>query len=257
MATTFPDSGVFNWIIGPAGRCALYVGEETVNAGQTKRAITSLAYQGPFLELGRQLGLSKGLDVTGLNRIVSEQQSNSLWAQEQISGDHELIHRNGIIALWAYVEVAIEDTAVLVLTKEQTSIALLTAVGIKIPTTISRPIAEPDARRIYRRLEQHARNGVSVAEGYVQLMAILQISMPLPAKTIETLSEFNYVRNCFLHRGGIVDERAAVEAPTLGLPLGATVKVTSAKYDQYFDAAAGLSGALLKAVVDSPYIKSK
>ena len=257
MATMIPSSDVVNWIIGPVGRCALYIGEETVNAGQLKRAITSLAYQGPFLELGRQHGKSKGLDVTGLDRIISEQQSNSLWAQERINGDHELIHRNGIVALWAYVEVAIEDTAVLVLTKEPASLALLTAAGIKLPTTISLPTMESDARRIYRRLEQHARSGVAVAEGYVQLMAILQISMPLPAKAIETFSEFNYVRNCFLHRGGIVDERAAVEAPTLGLPLGAMIRISSAKYDQYFDAAAELTSALLKAVIESRYIKTK
>ena len=131
------------------------------------------------------------------------------------------------------------------------------AAGIKLPTTISLPTMESDARRIYRRLEQHARSGVAVAEGYVQLMAILQISMPLPAKAIETFSEFNYVRNCFLHRGGIVDERAAVEAPTLGLPLGAMIRISSAKYDQYFDAAAELTSALLKAVIESRYIKTK
>lgn len=258
MASTIPSSDSFNWIIGPVGHCGLYIGEETANGGNLHRAVTALACQAPMLELGRQRLVAAGEDVSGINRLIEEQHGGlEAWAREMIASDYDSINRHGLVGLWVAIEVAVEDTAALILIKEPSSIGLISAAGIKVPATISNPLTENDARRIYRRLETFAREGVSVSEGYCRLLSILGIVVSLPPDVVSMLSEINYVRNCLLHRGGIVDERATMEAPSLGLPLGAKIKISRERYLQYFDVVAAFSSAFLEGVIKSPYIKTK
>lgn len=258
MQTTIPSSDAFNWVIAPAGQCVIYIAEEITNAAILQRAVTALAYQGPMLQITREHKLANRQDIGGIDQLLAEQNGGlEKSAKELIASDYESINRHGIIGLWVAVEVAVEDTVALVLTKVPSTQNLVTAAGVKLPKVLSNPLTESDARKIYGRLEAFSRQGVSVAEGYTRLLSILQISMTLPADVILTLAELNYVRNCLLHRAGIVDERAATEAPGLSLPLGSSIKVSSARYGQYFDAVGKFSGALYDAVVQSPYLRTQ
>jgi hypothetical protein len=258
VLSTIPSSDSFNWIIGPARQCLLYIGEETANSGNLHRAVTALAYQAPMLELSRQRLVAAGEDAAGINRLIAEQKGGlEAWALHAIATDYDSINRHALIGLWVAIEVAVEDTAALILTKEPTSIGLVASARSKVPSKISRPLTESDARRIYRSLEGYARNGVSVAVGYCRLLSILGVAVSLPTDVVSMLSEINYVRNCLLHRGGIVDEKAAAEAPYLGLPLGEKIKISSERYLLYFDAIALFGKAFMDGVLQSPYIKTK
>jgi len=258
MQTTIPNSDAFNWVIAPAGQCVIYVGEETRNASVLQKAVSALAHQAPMLEITRQRMIAEGADISGIDQLLALQYGGlEQSAKDLIAADFEPINRHGLVGLWVAVEVTVEDTAVLILLKEPTTHSRLISAGVKLPNGLSNPLTESDARRIYRRLDTFSRKGVSVAEGYIRLLSILQISLVLPADVVAVLSELNYVRNCLLHRVGIVDERAATEAPGLSLPLGASIKVPNARYLQYFDAATAFSLALLDAVIKSPYLKTK
>ena len=89
------------------------------------------------------------------------------------------------------------------------------------------------------------------------MMDILRVSFTLSSEVTSSLAELNYVRNCLLHRAGITDERASVEAPGLSLRLGAPIKIPSARYLHYFDSVGKFAQALLAGVLSSSYVRTR
>jgi hypothetical protein len=214
-----------------------------------------LAKQGPLLELvKRELKRNHRPDAP-IKRLLLEQPGLAQWAEKLISDDYDPINRHDVIGLWVAVEVAVEHTAILILSKESSAAALVEAAGVRLPQLPSLPPSEADAGRIYKRLEAHTRRDRSVAEGYCELMSILGVEVTITPATSAVLAELNYVRNCLLHRAGIADERAAREAPDLGLAIGAPIKISSKRYLRYFDAVAQFAQALLKGAIGSSYLR--
>jgi hypothetical protein len=257
--STTSNSDESTWAIGPALQCVNLIAEETRIASLLQRAITALAHQEPLLELARQKLRDTKNDLAAIDRLIIEQKDNlGQWAKELILDDYDSINKHGIIGLWVALEVAIEDTAVLILTTDVSSHKLVINTGVdKLSKKLSQPLTEIEARKIYRKLETHSRNGRSVAEGYSHLLSILNISLILPSEIIALLNELNYVRNCLLHRGGIIDERARHQAPNLLPQLGKNFKMSSLRYRQYFDAAGKFAIELLRGVSSSPYVRIK
>lgn len=257
MPSSIPNSDVFNWVIGPAGQCVSLIAEETQVASLLHRSIIALSNQGPLLDLVRRNFVSAKKAVSYIDKLISEQQDIGPWAKQLMADDFDPINRHGVIGLWVAIEVAVEDTAVLILTKDPSAIYLLSCTDIKLPKALSTPLSESDARRVYSRLEAYSRKGRSVAEGYCHLMSILRVSVAVSQETLQTLAELNYVRNCLLHRAGITDERAKTEAPSLSLKIGEKIKIPSVRYSHYFEAVGQFAQALLYGVVHSSYIRIK
>jgi hypothetical protein len=257
VPSSIPDADAFNWVIGPAAQCVTLVGEETRIASVLQRAIVALAGQGPLLQLARHHLKRTHRPDDSIRRLLADQAGLGDWAKEIIASDYDPINRHGIIGLWVAVEVAVEDTAILILTKDVAASALVAASGVKLPQGSTTPHSEGDARRIYKRLESHSRQGRDVANGYRELLATLEVAISISAEAVATLSELNYVRNCLLHRAGFADERAPQEAPALALQIGMPIKIGSKQYLQYFDAVAEFAQALLKGVIGSRYLRVK
>jgi hypothetical protein len=248
-----PGADSFNWIIAPAGRCVSLVGEETGIAALIQRAVVALAHQGPLLELARRELATAKASEDGIAALIAEQQPLANAARDLIDVDFHPINVHGIIGLWVAVEVAVEDTAVLILLNDPTTLTLVEAAGVKTSTD-SGPPADA-ARRIFHRLERHSRRDRRVGEAYCHLLAILRISVAMTPEVGDVFSELNYVRNCLLHRAGIADERVKTEAPLLDIAPGAPVKISSARYLRYFDSVRQFAVALLNATVESPYVR--
>lgn len=258
MQSCIPNSGAFNWIIGPAGQCVSLIAEETRIASVLQRAIVALSHQGPLLDIARHHVKAINGNSEAIDRLINEQRGGlGEWADDLIAEDFDPINRHGIIGIWVALEVAVEDTAVLILSKDASALQLLADAGVRLPQSLSSPLTEADARRVYKRLESYSRNNRSVADGYAYLLSILRIPFALSSEVINSLAELNYVRNCLLHRAGFADERSSTEAPDLALSLGAPIKVPSARYRHYFDSAAKFAQALLTGVVNSPYVRLK
>jgi hypothetical protein len=258
MQSTIPNSESFNWVIGPAAECVHLIVEETRIASLLQHAIIALANQEPLLNIVRQRIKETNNDVTAIDKLILEQRGGlGQWAKELMEEDYAPINRHGIIGMWVAIEVAIEDTVVLILTKDSSSLSMISGAGIKIPKSLSDPLNEIDARRIYNRLEFHSRKGRSVAEGYIYLMSVLNVSFTLPNEFIESISELNYVRNCILHRAGVVDERVHIEAPNLSNQIGEYIKISSKQYLRYYDAVGKFSTELLNGVMKSSYVRNK
>ncbi len=190
MQSTIPNSSAFNWVIGPATQCVSLIAEETRIASLLNRAIVALSNQEPLLDIARQRLKATNSDVKAIDRLLLEQRGGlGQWARDLIAEDFDPINRHGIIGIWVAIEVAVEDTAVLILTKDTSSLKLLADAGVKLPQSLSSPLTEADARLLYRRLENHSRKGRSVANGYTHLMSILHISVTLSSEVIHSLAE--------------------------------------------------------------------
>ena len=149
--------------------------------------------------------------------------------------------------------MTVEDAATFILISHPETLGDVERAGVRLPSTLSKPLNETDARRVYRRLESHCREDRNVADGYCYLLSLLGLHVTATPDTTATLAELNYVRNCFLHRGGIVDERAAQEAPRLSGLLGTKIRISEDKSKEYLKAVGDFAQALLKSAFESRY----
>jgi hypothetical protein len=257
MTSTIPDSDAFNWIIGPAGRCVKLIADEVETAGFLLRAVTVASGFAPYLHLARKsiVAHKDQSDVARIDRLIAEQHKISSQAQEVIDADFHRINVHGIIGLWVAIEVAVEDTVVLILTKALPAAQSALSALKRPPKIDDAGISEAEARRLYDRLQRQYREGQSVSEGYRLLLQALNISVEVPSESAKILSELNYVRNCLLHRGGIIDKRAMAEAQKLQLFPGDSLRLGNKMYGRYLDAATTFSHALLMGVLRSPYVR--
>ena len=61
----------------------------------------------------------------------------------------------------------------------------------------------------------------------------------------------NWSGVCFLHRGGIVDERAAEQAPQLNVTVGTKIRINEAMSQRYLKSVTDFAQALLKGTYES------
>lgn len=245
----------FNWVIAPAGRCVSLVAEETHTAALVQRGLIALAHQGPLLESARrELARAQGSEGA-IVALIAEQSALGKSAKELIDVDFHPINAHGIVGLWVAIEVAVEDTAVLILLKDPSATSLVQAAGVKVKASDS--LSVDAAREIYHRLERQSRKDLRVAGAYCRLLSLLGVSVTLSAEVEEVLSELNYVRNCLLHRGGVADNKAKAEAPNLNVVSGEHIKIATPRYLRYFDAVKHFATALLSGAVASRHAHTR
>lgn len=257
MASTIPDADAVNWIIGPAGRCASYAAEETRVASVLHRAIIVLSGLDPFLVLARRALEAADKPTIQMDLLLAEQRTLGPWAKELLDSNFHPINSHALIGLWTTIEVAVEDTVCLILLKNPDALGSAIRAGVSWQISKAAALNVEGARRIYARLERLTRKTLTVGESYCHILSIFGIRLSLSAETLATLAEINYVRNCLLHRGGIADQRSAVEVPRLGLLAGQEVKVTSGHYQRYFKEVGEFAHAFLEATIHSKYVRTK
>src|SRR5678809_483635 len=92
-------------------------------------------------------------------------------------------HTSGVIALWASLEVAVEDTAVLILLRDPTAVPLVAGSGVRLPANLSSPLTEAEARRIFVRFDRLASGTRRVSEAYCHVLETLGLSLDVDAIT--------------------------------------------------------------------------
>jgi len=252
-----PDSDVLNWIIFPAGNCVKYVADETVNASILHKSITNLANMKPLLLIAQQQLLEHKQDDTSLKFLLKENEFLEKEAKNIINSNFHSINSHGLIGLWCAVETAVEDTIVLILMNDINALEAIKNAGYNIKGNIKSPLNEIEARNYYsRKLEKQTRNDVTVGEGYCILLSIFGLNISLDKKTLNVLSEINDVRNCLLHRGGIIDEKISNSSIELTKFIGKEINICNNLYLKYYDAVGKFSSALLGATANSSYVKT-
>jgi hypothetical protein len=254
---SIPDTDLFNWVIGPVSRCGTYVAEETRVAAVLQRALVVLAGLDPFLQFARRGFQQASVPLEGIDQLIAHQKTLGPWAKELLAAELHPINSHALIGLWIAVEVAVEDTACLILIKEPAALGEVAAAGVRHKGLHLSAVDERTARSIVRAYERHLRQTLSVSGAYCKILSTLGIDVTLSDNVAVVLDEINYARNCLLHRGGAVDERSRVEAPSLDVNVGSEIVVTSARYLKYYDAVSEFSKALLAGVLESRHIRTR
>ena len=243
-----------NWIIGPAASAVKLLAEETATAGLLKRSLVVMAGLRPLLNNVKAQLRAAGTSTAEVDALLRQQDENECRAKEILLNDYDPIVRHGVIGMWVCVEVAVEDTATLVLQHDPSALSAFVAGGPRFRHPLPSTLNEEGAGRIYKKLERHSMLGRGVGEAYCHLLNLLDVPIAVDSPTLDVLSELNYVRNCWLHRSGRVDAAALAQAPSLGVAAGEQLKVPSERYLHYFVAASSFVVALLDATSRSRYV---
>lgn len=244
------------WIIEPVARAIRYVAEETNIAGTLHRSLMVLEANETILRLARETLASAGQAeaVSGIDELLKEAPGLSQSAADVRADDFAIVNTHSLIAIWGAVEVAVEDTVAVVLAKDASALGALSAAGVKTSAFEPPPLPEEEARRLSARLERQLRDDLKVGEFYVKVLGLLGIDVSCSRHVLSKLQEANSVRNCLLHRGGVIDERAANSCGALRPLLGKKVLVNRQRYLEYYDAISDFLVAMSKGAISSPYV---
>jgi hypothetical protein len=190
-----PDSDALNWIISPVSRAILYVGEEMKISGTLCRSLTNLEGQEILLNIAREklILANQTQELPPIDRLLTEAPGLSQAAVELRQNDYSVVNSHSLIGMWSAVEVAVEDTVVLILTKEASSLKLLANVGVKTASFEPGPIQYEGARRLYPRIERQLRENLKIGEFYVKLFNLLGIKFRLSRHVLSKMEEINNV----------------------------------------------------------------
>lgn len=253
-----PNSDAFNWIIGPVTRAVTYVVDETKLAGTIHRSMVVLEGNETFLRVARErleaAGAREG--VQGIDKLLAEAPMLSRWAAEFRKNDFSLVNSHSLIGMWGAVEVAVEDTVILILSKDPAALGVVASAGVKTTNFGPGPVSEEDGKRLYSRLERQLRENLKVGEAYQKMLGLFGVTFSCSNHVLSKLEEINSVRNCLLHRGGIIDDKAAQSVGALRPLLGKQIPITSARYQDYYAAVSAFLQAMLNGVLGSSYVRA-
>jgi len=250
MADELVQGANEGWLLGPADRL-VRLSVENMKLGITlQSAVIAVAKQGVLIQTARQYVIEDGGPGEPFDAMLERQQLLGPWAQEVVDADFHPLHVNTLVAIWAEVEVAIEDTIVLLLLRSRETLELVEAAGHDLRAKLTTSPTEKTARRAFKRFENQVREVLDAGPALVEMLNRSGLRVKVSEEVQETLTEINEVRNCILHRGGVADERFAESAPNLGLQPGEPVRLTTERMMHYLGATKELAVGLVQSVTD-------
>ena len=243
------------WILGPTARCIKFVAEEAKIGGLLQNALTHIEMGGPLLDLLMQQFLKEGLldAVEQLKVLLSSAPHQEQWAKELRAADYSPLNSHSTVAIWSAVEICIEDTIVSILRNDSSAVARVEALGVKAKLLGTAFAADDDQlRKIYSKLEDKQRVPGDVVATYEAVLNVFGLSA-MTHRNTNALVELNTVRNCLVHRGGIVDDKAIREAPSLAALKGREILIARADFVRFHEAVSDWAMTLLKSIGSSPY----
>lgn len=239
------------WLLEPVARAIQYLAEETYLASTLHKSLVVLEGNETILRLAREPLANAGYHaaVRGIDELLKEAPSLSGSAAKVRADDFAVLNSHTLIAVWGAVEVAIEDTVTMVLVNDSTALSAVSAAGIKTTAFEPPPLSEESARRLAGRMERQLRKDLRVGEFYIKVLGLFGIDVSCSRHVLSKLQEANSVRNCLLHRGGVIDDRAAKICAALRPLLGKQIVVSRGSYLNYYDAMSEFLQAMSKGVI--------
>lgn len=244
------------WILEPVNNFINFIGEEVRNNGLLKRALTHLELGQPLLELGAQRVLEIGdmATVDALKRLLEASPYQEKWARELRELDYAQINSHSLVAMWGALETCIEDTVISIIINNAGKLTDIEKNGVKVIRDGNNNINDEEASAIYRRLERKRESKGNIIATYENVLNFFELTAN-PLLTEEILVELNAIRNCIMHKGGVIDQKAANQAPKLKKHLGNKYLINTEEYLKYYDAISTYALELMRSVTSSSYAK--
>lgn len=244
-----------NWLLGPVGQCVLYLSEEMVYSSLVRRGLTTMTGMVPFFALASGQFEKAGIDTAQLKRMARDYLSWESKAKEHIDSNFSTVHRHSLIGLWCVVETAVEDSVMLILERSPQAEELLSHAGYRPSQSPILGLEREKLYRVYAGLEKQARDRGNIAVAWLDLLSALDVKFSISKDAISAIAEVNEVRNCILHRGGEIDERAASKAPGLKPLIGQKIEIGEKQYLRYYDALREFTINMINGVINSCHCK--
>jgi hypothetical protein len=243
------------WILEPVHNCIAFVGDEARIGGLLQRSLIHIEHGTLVLEniASRFIEAGRPESAETVRKLLLDAPVQEQWAKDLRQSDYALLNAHSLVAVWGAVETCIEDTIVCIHLNATTAVTKLAALGIVVAGPMAAATDE-EAHGLYRKVEQRCRVKGDVVATNEAILRAFGLSASVGASTAATLREINAVRNCTLHRGGVVDEKAAREAPALAARLGSRITVTRSDYLKYHEAVSQWLVALMASVSASEYV---
>jgi hypothetical protein len=156
-----------------------------------------------------------------------------------------------LVAIWAALESCIEETAVLILMNDATMRARMID-DAKKSGRIDQTLSDEDSCRNLVRLWEFAQpKAPSAGLRFERLLSFFGLGAALDPALDAQLADINAIRNCLMHRRGIIDERAVREAPSLAAHKPIVIK--RADYLRHHQAVSTYTVALMGRITVSPF----
>ena len=249
-----------NWILGPANRCVSLLSNAMMLNSLLTRSVIAASMQRELLTIARTVALRQNdrAKVVRWGRIIQSQGLIEENAEQLIGADFHVLNIQGTISLWVAVEVAIEDTVLAVLMNDESTARRLIAGFTKgKPVIPPGPLDADSANIVFKRMERSARDQLTIMDAYCWLLELVGVRLQLTDEDSKVLTELYCVRNCVMHRGGIVDSEVVAKVTNLGVASGDQLHIDKGCYHRYINAGNGFAIKLLDAVLASPYIQTK
>jgi hypothetical protein len=240
-----------NWLLSPVCQCVTYLSEEMVYSSLVRRGLKTMTGMTPFFTLANERFHKAGIDTVHLKALARDYCSWESKIQEHVDNDFSTVHRHSLVGLWCVVETTVEDSVLLILEKSHIAEKLLDKAGYRVKPSLLKSLNSRELHQVYSSLERQARDRGNIAEAWLDLLAALDVKFTLETATIDTIVEANEVRNCILHRGGIIDERAAAKAPGLQQHVGQRLEISEKRYVGYYNALGTFATAMIEGVTSS------
>jgi len=244
------------WIIDPVARCVQYIADEAVLGGLMHRAVGTFEGFNTYLNLARKEIVRRsgqGKALHAIDALLVQQPLNARLASEHVRSDFALLNAHSLVAIWAALESCIEETAVLILMNDATMRARMID-DAKKSGRIDQTLSDEDSCRNLVRLWEFAQpKAPSAGLRFERLLSFFGLGAALDPALDAQLADINAIRNCLMHRRGIIDERAVREAPSLAAHLHKPIVIKRADYLRHHQAVSTYTVALMGRITVSPF----
>lgn len=243
------------WIIDPVARCVQYIVEEAELGGVMQRALTMFQNFDVHLQLARkELQRHRRRDgLAAVDKLMAQHPLNAKIAREHVATDFATINAHGLVAIWAALESCVEETAVLILMNDSAArTRMFNDAGT--PKHIDpNDDDEENCRLLIRRWEQAQPRSASIGHRFERLLTFFDLGATLDDAVAIPLAEINAIRNCLMHRRGVIDERAVQEAPSLTSRLHQPIVIKRVEFLRYHQVVGDYAVSLMGRITKSKY----
>jgi hypothetical protein len=162
-------------------------------------------------------------------------------ARKETATEFSQLHAQVIVAMWTFLEATITEFMEVWIKNEPGAIQIDPIQDLKVRLgEYERHEGDSRYSFIVDQLEvKFARENVRYGyERFEKMMGLFDLSSDIPPKLHKTLVEFSQVRNCIVHRAGVVDMQLLKTCPWLPYKPGDRVATTSDMVVNYSNATA-------------------
>lgn len=175
-------------------------------------------------------------DEEHLERLNRSKEMSDL-AKSEIEKDFPLLHSQGIVTVWAFLEGAVRSFVCAWIKNNKNIYDINEFKKIKINVSEYEKLnVDEKAYYIFDVYERDVVQGFPYGvKRFEKLLAPIGFSGPLNRSIVRNLYEMAQIRNCIVHRAGFVDYTLKQKCPYLSMEVGDVIKISSNQYFEYME----------------------